>query len=158
MSVLHAHGDSEKIREQNFTNTQAWCKKKKNRDVIFQRSRALRFLSQVNPGVSVLEDAQSVPRMAHRGKWRSVIHKSLWNAVNESRGAVKYPNIHLFVQMFPSFSLLLGSKYSMTLLLITSACQGNFVRQNRNALFWWDCDPWACPRVLHELNVTVARF
>lgn len=49
----------------------------------------------------------------------------------------------------------------MTLSLITSACQGNFVKQNRNALFWRECDPRARPgkkkRVQRELNVTVAR-
>lgn len=37
-----------------------------------------------------------------------------------------------------------GLKSSTTALLITSARHGNFVTQNRNALFWWDSDPWAC--------------
>lgn len=51
MPVSHAHGDSEKILSQNFTNTLAWCKKK---TALFQRSQAalIRFLSRVNPGVS----------------------------------------------------------------------------------------------------------
>ena len=68
------------------------------------------------------------------------------------RGAAEYPNISP-ICFSPSLSKCsfssspwLGLKYSMTLSLITSACRGNFVRQNRNALFWRECDPRARPK------------
>lgn len=55
-----------------------------------------------------------------------------------------------------------GLKSSTTALLITSARHGNFVTQNRNALFWWDGDPWACPachgHVLGQLFPIYARI
>lgn len=94
--------------------------------------------------VSVLEDPRST-RDAQ--KWQ-VIPKSIWKADHHGMEIQTFTFFHPFpflflvffsyAPVFVSFSLLLGLKWNMTLLLITSACQSNFVRQNWNALFWWD--------------------
>ena len=133
--------------------------KRKAQDAIFRFQ--FFFSPKCNPGVSCfLEDAQSDPRMAHRERERERGGKSnarLSTSPRETpatrlRGAAEYPNISpicfspsLFKCSFSS-SPWLGLKYSMTLSLITSACRGNFVRQNRNALFWRECDPRARPK------------
>lgn len=72
---------------------------------------------------------------------RLVIHQCSWKDKK-----LRYPIYRRFPPNLPFILGLVGGlKSSTTALLITSARHGNFVTQNRNALFWWDGDPWACP-------------
>lgn len=68
-----------------------------------------------------------------------------------------HPHIRLLAPTFLSLLLLLGLKCSMTPSLITSACQSNFVSQNRNALFWWDRSR-NLSKCASRVKVKVARF
>lgn len=142
MSVLHAHGDSAKIPSQNFTETFASCrkrqKKREKQGVIFQRSQAaLRFLLPSKTPASLFSEMLSLIRAWRTEESNARLSTSLTETLSTSHAELSNIQISTFFVQIPlSPSLLLGLKYSMTLLLITSACQGNFVRQNRNALFW----------------------
>lgn len=160
MSVLHANGDHEsrKSCHKTFTNTLS-SHKKTGPDFSKGLKQPLNFFSEVNLGESFLSGCSV--SSAHGAQTKVILR---YPPVSVKRSLVlqnsQISQNRPFCPTVPFILVVARFEigYSMTLLLITSACHGNFVRQNRNALFWWDCDPCACPKAHLGLNVTVARF